>query len=77
LEECVPERVAPAVFGIPQRREFPGEQTIWFLLWRYSKYAEHLKKMVFLHWQYSVIAEHHVGVDQLLFCYVWRIFLKS
>jgi hypothetical protein len=28
LEEGVPERVAPAVFGFPQRREFPGEQTV-------------------------------------------------
>jgi hypothetical protein len=32
LEEGVPERVAPAVFGFPQRREFPGEQTVWCLL---------------------------------------------
>jgi hypothetical protein len=28
LEEVVPQRVAPGVFGIPQRREFPGEQTV-------------------------------------------------
>jgi hypothetical protein len=41
LEEGVLERVALAVFGIPQRREFPEEQTVWFLLRRYSKYAEH------------------------------------
>jgi hypothetical protein len=34
LEEGVPERVALAVFGFPQRREFPGEQTVWFLLRR-------------------------------------------
>jgi hypothetical protein len=32
LEEGVLERVAPALFGFPQRREFPGEQTVWFLL---------------------------------------------
>jgi hypothetical protein len=41
LEEDVPQRVAPEVFGTPQRREFPGEQTVRFLLRRYSKYAEH------------------------------------
>jgi hypothetical protein len=41
LEEDVPQRVAPAVFGTPQRREFPGEQTVRFLLRQYSKYAEH------------------------------------
>jgi hypothetical protein len=35
LEEGVPERVAPEVFGFPQRREFPGEQTVWCLLQRY------------------------------------------
>jgi hypothetical protein len=32
LEEGVLERVAPAVFGFPQRREFLGEQTGWCLL---------------------------------------------
>jgi hypothetical protein len=32
LEEDVPQRVAPAVFRTPQRREFPGEQTVRFLL---------------------------------------------
>jgi hypothetical protein len=47
LEEGVPERVAPAVFGFQQRREFPGEQTVWCLLRRYSKYAEHLRKPYF------------------------------
>jgi hypothetical protein len=47
LEEGVPERVAPAIFGFPQRREFPGEQTVWFLVRRYSKYAEHLRKPFF------------------------------
>jgi hypothetical protein len=41
LEEDVPQRVAPAVFGTPQRREFPGEQTVRFLLLRYSIHAEH------------------------------------
>jgi hypothetical protein len=41
LEEGVLERVAPAVFGFPQRREFPGEQTVWFLLRWYSIHAEH------------------------------------
>jgi hypothetical protein len=41
LEEDVPQRVAPAVFGTPQRRESPGEQMVRFLLRRYSKYAEH------------------------------------
>jgi hypothetical protein len=51
LEEDVPQRVAPAVFGTPQRREFPGEQTVRFLLWRYSKYAEHhvYSNIVFAH----------------------------
>jgi hypothetical protein len=47
LEEGVPGRTATAVFGFPKRGEFPGEQTVWFLLWRYSKYAEHLRKLVF------------------------------
>jgi hypothetical protein len=46
LEEGVPERVALVVFRFLQRREFPGDQTVWFLLWRYSKYAEHLRKLV-------------------------------
>jgi hypothetical protein len=41
LEEDVPQRVAPAVFRTLQRREFPREQTVRFLLRRYSKYAEH------------------------------------
>jgi hypothetical protein len=57
LEEGVPGRTALAVFGFPQRGEFPGEQTVWF-----SKYAEHLRKLVFLLRQYSIHAEHHVGV---------------
>jgi hypothetical protein len=47
LEEGVPERVAPAAFGFLQRREFPGEQTVWFFLGWYSKYAEHLRKLFF------------------------------
>jgi hypothetical protein len=42
LEESVPERAAPAVFGIPERREFSGEQTVRFMLQQYLKYAEHL-----------------------------------
>jgi hypothetical protein len=58
LEEGVLERVAPAVFGFPQRREFPGEQTVWCLLRWYSKYAEQLRKPVFC-------SEHHVGVTAL------------
>jgi hypothetical protein len=62
LEEDVAQRVASAVFGTPQRREFPGEQTVRFLLRRYSKYAEHLRKPVFLLRRYSIHAEHHVGV---------------
>jgi hypothetical protein len=62
LEEDVPQRDAPAVFGTPQRREFPGKQTVRFLLWRYLKYAEHLRKPVFLLRRYSIHAEHHVGV---------------
>jgi hypothetical protein len=47
LEEGVPGRTALSVFGFPQRGEFPGKQTVWFLLRRYSKYAEHLKKPFF------------------------------
>jgi hypothetical protein len=47
LKEGVLGRTAPAVFGFPQRGEFPGEQTVWFLLRRYSKYAEHLRKPLF------------------------------
>jgi hypothetical protein len=62
LEEEVPQRVAPVVFGTPQRREFPGEQTVMFLLRRYSKYAEQLRKPDFLLRWYSIHAEHHVGV---------------
>jgi hypothetical protein len=62
LEEDVPQRVAPPVFRTLQRREFPGEQTVRFLLQRYSKYAEHLRKPVFLLRRYSIHAEHHVGV---------------
>jgi hypothetical protein len=62
LEEDVPQRVAPAVFGTPQRGEFPGEQTVRFMLRQYSKYAEHLRKPVFLLRWYSIYAEHHVGV---------------
>jgi hypothetical protein len=30
LEEGVPGRAAPAVFGFPQRGELHGEQTVWF-----------------------------------------------
>jgi hypothetical protein len=41
VEKHVPQRVAPAVVGTPQRREFPREQTVMFLLQRHSKYAEH------------------------------------
>jgi hypothetical protein len=37
MEEGVPERVAPAVCGFPQRTEFSREQTVWVLLWLYSK----------------------------------------
>jgi hypothetical protein len=62
LEEGVPERVAPTVFRIPQRRKFPGEQTVRFLLQRYFKYAEHLRKPFFPLQQYYIHAEHHVGV---------------
>jgi hypothetical protein len=47
IEEGVTRRTAPVVFGFPQRGEFPGEQTVRFLLWRYSKYAEHLRKPFF------------------------------
>jgi hypothetical protein len=47
LEEGVPERVAPAVIEFPQRKEFPGEKTVWCLLRRYSKYAEYLRKLFF------------------------------
>jgi hypothetical protein len=65
MEEGVPERVAPAVFGFPQSREFPGEQTVWCLLRRYSKYAEHLRKPFFLLRRYSIHVEHHVGVTAL------------
>jgi hypothetical protein len=62
LEEGVPERVALAVCGIPQRREFPREQAVWCLLRRYLKYAEHLRKPVFLLRRYSIHPEHHMGV---------------
>jgi hypothetical protein len=62
LEEGVPERVALAVFRFPQRRELSGEQTVWCLLRRYSKYAEHLRKLFFLLRRYSIHAEHHMGV---------------
>jgi hypothetical protein len=63
LEEGVLGRTAPAVFGFPQRGEFPREQTVWFLLPCYSKYTKHLRKPVFF-WlrRYSINADHHVGV---------------
>jgi hypothetical protein len=61
LEEGVPGRTAPAVFIFPQRGEFPREQTLWFLLRRYSKYAEHIGNRFLLR-RYSIHAEHHVGV---------------
>jgi hypothetical protein len=41
LEEGVLERVAPAVCGFPQRREFLREQTVWCLLQQYSIHTEH------------------------------------
>jgi hypothetical protein len=47
FKEDVPGRNAPAVFGFPQRGEFPGEQTVWLLLRQYSKYPEHLRKPFF------------------------------
>jgi hypothetical protein len=46
LEEGVPGRTSPVVCRFPQRGEFPIEQTVWFLLQPYSKYAEHLRKPV-------------------------------
>jgi hypothetical protein len=65
LEEGVPERIAQSVFGFPQRREFYEEQTVWCLLCRYSKYAEHLRKPGFLLRWFSIHAEHHVSVTSL------------
>jgi hypothetical protein len=62
LEEGVLGRTALAVFGFPQRGKFPGEQTVLFLLQRYSIYAEHLRKPVYLLWGYSIHTEHHVCV---------------
>jgi hypothetical protein len=59
LEEDVPERVAPAALGFPQRREFHRVQAVWC-------YAEHLRKPVFLLRRYSIHAEYHVGVQQRL-----------
>jgi hypothetical protein len=47
FEEGVPGRTSLVVFGFPQRGEFPREQTVWFLLRQYSKYAEHIRKLVF------------------------------
>jgi hypothetical protein len=47
LEEGVPERVALAVFGFPQRREFSGEQTVWCLLRQYSKILRAPQETVF------------------------------
>jgi hypothetical protein len=46
LEKDVLQRVAPAVFGTPQRREFPREKTVLFLLRLYSKYAEHPQRLL-------------------------------
>jgi hypothetical protein len=64
LKEGVLGRTAPVVFGFPHRREFPGEQSVWFLLRWYSKYAEHLRKPVFVAPEvlYSIHTEHHMGV---------------
>jgi hypothetical protein len=53
----------------PQRREFPGEETVWFLLQWYLKYAEHLRKPVFLLRRYFIHTEHHVGVMSGAFFY--------
>jgi hypothetical protein len=60
--EGVPERDARAVFGFPQKREFPREQTVWSLLRLYLKYAEYLRKLVFWLQRYSIHAEPHMGV---------------
>jgi hypothetical protein len=70
LEEAVPERVAPAVFGILKRREFPREETVRFLLGRYSKYAEHLRKPFFV--ALVVFYSHRAPCG----CNVWHIFLS-
>jgi hypothetical protein len=49
---CVPERVALAVFGFPQRGEFPREQHVWFLLWWYSTGTQSTSgNQFFLIWQ--------------------------
>jgi hypothetical protein len=61
LEEGVPERVAPAVFGFPQRREFPGEHTVWCLL----EMCRTPQETGFLLRRYSIHAEHFVGVTAL------------
>jgi hypothetical protein len=62
LEEGVPGRTALAVFGVPQKGEFPREETGLVLLRRYSKYPEHLRKPFFWLRRYSIHAENHVGV---------------
>jgi hypothetical protein len=62
LEKGGPGRTAPAVFRFRQRGEFPGEQTVRFLLRRYLKYAQHLRKRGFLlrRDRYSIHVEHHI-----------------
>jgi hypothetical protein len=75
MEDDVPQRVALAVFGIPQRREFPGEQTVRFLLRQYSKYAEHLWKPV-LCCSGGILFMQSTMWVLISCCYVWRIFLS-
>jgi hypothetical protein len=47
LEEGVPGRTAPAVFGFPQRGEFPFSKLSSFCFGGIQKYAEHLRNQFF------------------------------
>jgi hypothetical protein len=77
--ERVPQRVALAVFGPPQRREFPGEQTVRFLLLRYLKYTEHLWKPVLCCSGGIQFMQSNPPTLMWLLnscCFLWRIFLS-
>jgi hypothetical protein len=62
LEEGVPGRAASAIFGVPQRGEFPGEQTAWFCSAGIRNTQSTSGNRFFLLRRYSNHAEHHVGV---------------
>jgi hypothetical protein len=72
-----PESVAPAVFRFPQRGEFPGEQPVWFLFWRYLTGTQGTSGNRFLLRQYSRDTQSTTLVlDQLLSCTLFFLHRK-